>query len=42
VEGLRSVGTATHNASVIRYTLEGVHPHDLGTIIDHYGVAART
>jgi len=42
VEGLRIIGTAAHKASVISFTLEGVHPHDLGTIIDHYGVAVRT
>jgi cysteine desulfurase/selenocysteine lyase len=39
---LRIIGTAAHKASVISFTLEGVHPHDLGTIIDHYGVAVRT
>jgi cysteine desulfurase / selenocysteine lyase len=42
VEGLRIIGTAANKASVISFTLEGVHPHDLGTIIDHYGVAVRT
>ncbi len=42
VDGLRIIGTAAHKASVISFTLEGVHPHDLGTIIDHYGVAVRT
>ncbi len=42
VDGLRIVGTAAHKASVLSFTLKGVHPHDLGTIIDHYGVAVRT
>jgi len=42
VDGLRIIGTAEHKASVISFTLEGVHPHDLGTIVDHYGVALRT
>jgi cysteine desulfurase/selenocysteine lyase len=42
MDGLRIIGTAAHKASVISFTLEGVHPHDLGTIIDHYGVAVRT
>jgi len=42
VDGLRMIGTAAHKASVLSFTLEGVHPHDLGTIIDHYGVAVRT
>ena len=42
VEGLRIVGTAAHKAGVIAFTLDGIHPHDIGTIIDHYGVAIRT
>lgn len=42
VDGLRIIGTAANKASVLSFTLEGVHPHDLGTIIDHYGVAIRT
>ena len=42
IDGLRIIGTAAEKASVLSFTLEGVHPHDLGTIIDHYGVAVRT
>jgi cysteine desulfurase/selenocysteine lyase len=42
IEGLRIIGTAAEKASVISFTLAGVHPHDLGTVIDHYGVALRT
>jgi cysteine desulfurase/selenocysteine lyase len=42
VEGLRIVGTAAHKAGVISFTMDGIHPHDIGTIIDHYGVAIRT
>jgi cysteine desulfurase/selenocysteine lyase len=42
VEGLRLIGTAAHKAAVISFTLEGVHPHDIGTIVDHAGVAIRT
>jgi cysteine desulfurase/selenocysteine lyase len=42
IDGLRIVGTAAHKASVLSFTLQGVHPHDLGTIIDHFGVALRT
>jgi len=42
VEGLRIIGTAKHKVSVISFTLKGVHPHDLGTILDHYGIAIRT
>ncbi len=42
VAGLRIIGTAEHKVSVISFTLKGVHPHDLGTILDHYGIAIRT
>jgi cysteine desulfurase/selenocysteine lyase len=42
IEGLRIIGTAREKASVISFVLGDVHPHDLGTIIDHYGVALRT
>jgi cysteine desulfurase/selenocysteine lyase len=42
IEGLTIIGTARDKAGVISFTLDGVHPHDLGTIIDHYGVAIRT
>ena len=36
------VGTAQNKAGVISFTLGDIHPNDLGTIIDHYGVAIRT
>jgi cysteine desulfurase/selenocysteine lyase len=42
VPGLRFVGTAPEKAAVVSFTLDGVHPHDLGTIVDHEGVAIRT
>ena len=42
IPGLKIVGTAAHKAAVISFTLDGVHPHDLGTILDHEGVAIRT
>ena len=42
IEGLRIIGTARHKAGVISFTLGNIHPHDLGTVIDHYGVALRT
>ncbi len=41
VPGLRIVGTAPGKASVVGFVLEGVHPHDLATILDHEGVAVR-
>jgi len=40
--GVRIVGTAEHKAAVLSFTLEGIHPHDLGTILDQEGVAVRT
>ena len=42
VPGLRIIGTARHKASVISFVMEGTHPHDIGTILDHEGVAVRT
>ncbi len=42
IEGLRLIGTAREKASVISFTLEGVHPHDIGTILDQEGIAIRT
>ena len=42
IKGLRIIGTARHKAGVISFTLGDIHPHDLGTVIDHYGVALRT
>jgi len=40
--GLRIVGTAPQKAAVVSFTVAGIHPHDLGTILDHEGVAIRT
>ncbi len=40
-EGLRQIGVAKDRATVLSFTLEGVHPHDLGTILDREGVAIR-
>ena len=42
VPGLRIVGTARDKSAVISFTLDGVHPHDIGTILDAEGVAIRT
>ena len=39
---LQIIGTAAHKAGVISFNLDDVHPHDLGTILDHQGVAIRT
>ncbi|MBV6425243.1 MAG: Cysteine desulfurase [Steroidobacteraceae bacterium] len=40
--GLRVIGTAAEKAAVLSFTIDGIHPHDLGTILDHEGVAIRT
>jgi cysteine desulfurase/selenocysteine lyase len=42
IPGITLIGTAAHKASVLSFTLQGVHPHDLGTILDSQGVAVRT
>ena len=42
VKGVRLVGTARRKASVVSFVMDGVHPHDLGTILDREGVAIRT
>ncbi|MEN0048297.1 MAG: cysteine desulfurase [Bacteroidota bacterium] len=42
IEGLRIIGQARNKASVISFLVEGVHPYDLGTILDKQGIAVRT
>jgi cysteine desulfurase/selenocysteine lyase len=42
VEGLRILGTAPGKASVISFAIDGVHPADLGTLLDQQGIAIRT
>ena len=42
IPGLRVIGTAREKAAVLSFTLEGVHPHDVGTVLDREGVAVRT
>jgi cysteine desulfurase / selenocysteine lyase len=42
IDGLRIVGTAADKASLISFAVAGVHPHDLGTILDEDGIAIRT
>jgi len=42
IPGLQIVGTAREKAAVISFTLRGVHPHDVGTILDQEGIAVRT
>ena len=40
--GVRIVGTARRKASVLSFVMDGIHPHDIGTIVDRQGVAIRT
>lgn len=42
IPGLTIVGTAPEKSSLISFTLKGVHPHDLGTVLDEDGIAVRT
>ena len=42
IHGLRIVGTAANKASLVSFVVAGVHPHDLGTILDEDGIAVRT
>ncbi|WP_297502818.1 cysteine desulfurase [Ferrovum sp.] len=42
VNGLRIIGTAPGKASILSFVLEGIHPHDIGTILDSEGVAIRS
>jgi len=42
IPGLRIVGTAADKASLVSFVVAGVHPHDLGTILDEDGIAVRT
>jgi cysteine desulfurase/selenocysteine lyase len=42
VPGVRLIGTAPVKASVVSFVMDGVHPHDIGTIVDREGVAIRT
>jgi len=42
IEGLKIYGTAENKTSVISFNIEGIHPYDIGTIIDKLGIAVRT
>jgi cysteine desulfurase / selenocysteine lyase len=42
IPGVRLIGTAAERAGVLSFMLEGVHPHDLGTVLDREGIAIRT
>jgi cysteine desulfurase/selenocysteine lyase len=42
IPGLRLIGTAKEKASILSFILEGVHPHDIATIVDREGIAIRS
>jgi cysteine desulfurase/selenocysteine lyase len=42
LEGVRLVGTAREKAAVLSFVMDGIHPHDIGTILDQEGIAVRT
>lgn len=41
IEGVKIIGTSNKKASVISFVMEGIHPHDIGTIMDNLGIAIR-
>jgi cysteine desulfurase/selenocysteine lyase len=42
IKGVRLIGTAKHKTSVVSFIVDGVHPQDMGIILDNYGIAVRT
>ena len=42
LKGLRLIGTAVHKVAILSFVVDGIHPHDLGTVLDHQGIAIRT
>lgn len=42
IPGLRIIGTAKEKAAVLSFVMEGIHPHDIGTVLDRQGIAVRT
>ena len=42
IPGLRLIGTAREKAAVLSWVMEGIHPHDIGTVLDRQGIAVRT
>jgi cysteine desulfurase/selenocysteine lyase len=42
VPGVRLIGTAARKSSILSFVMDGVHPHDIGTIVDREGIAIRT
>jgi cysteine desulfurase/selenocysteine lyase len=42
IPGLRILGTAREKAAVLSFVIDGIHPHDIGTVLDRQGIAVRT
>ncbi|WP_244073685.1 aminotransferase class V-fold PLP-dependent enzyme [Nitrosomonas sp. PY1] len=42
IPGVKIIGTAKHKTAVLSFTVEGIHPHDIGTILNQEGIAVRT
>ena len=42
ITGLKFIGTAKNKTSILSFTLDGIHPHDVGTILNNEGIAIRT
>ena len=42
IRGLRVIGTPAEKAGIVSFVLDGVHPHDVGTLLDRHGMAIRT
>jgi cysteine desulfurase / selenocysteine lyase len=42
IPGIRLIGTSPEKSSIVSFVMEGVHPHDIGTIVDREGIAIRT
>jgi cysteine desulfurase/selenocysteine lyase len=42
IPGVRLIGTAKEKAAVISFVMDGLHPHDVGTVLDQEGIAVRT
>ena len=42
IPGVRIIGTAAEKTAVISFTIDGIHPHDIGTILNQDGIAVRT
>ena len=42
IEGVKIIGTAKEKAGVISFVVDGLHPFDIGTILDQFGIAVRT